>query len=153
MEKTKSKSSIKKREQKHSEKTAPEKEEKTEKDAKKEEEVKIDSKYRMALNFNLYIGDDTGLIKRVKMLYNYQTDIIGSTMAYADESFAKETDEAAENDEAIALKKQKQEKYSTTVKYDKDGQPLFKMMRKHIGAKQTAKYGKQVKYEGIALNH
>lgn len=35
------------------------------------EEAKFDTKYRMSLNFDLFVGDDTGLIKKVKMMYNY----------------------------------------------------------------------------------
>lgn len=68
--------SVKKRDKKHSE--------------KKEQEVVLDKKYRMALDFNLLVGDDTGLIKRVKMAYSYQTDIVGSYMAQADVSFKNE---------------------------------------------------------------
>jgi hypothetical protein len=49
----------------------------------------------------------------------------------------------------MAKKHKKQEGYSKNTMFDKDGQPLCKMMQKHIGAKQTAKFGQQVKYEGI----
>jgi hypothetical protein len=62
----------------------------------KESETNIEKKYRMAVNFNVYAGDDTGLIKKVKMMYNYQTDIIGSSMAKADLSFKQDENE---NDE------------------------------------------------------
>ena len=34
-------------------------------------EEKLDLKHRMNINFNLFVGDDTGLIKKVKMVYNY----------------------------------------------------------------------------------
>lgn len=26
----------------------------------------------------MFVGDDTGLLKKVKMLYNYQTDVFGT---------------------------------------------------------------------------
>jgi hypothetical protein len=41
-----------------------------------------DTSLRMNLDFKLLIGDDTGLIKSVKMKYNYQTNIIGSYMKF-----------------------------------------------------------------------
>ena len=79
---------IKKREQKHAKKVE---EAETSRKKKESEEVKLESKYRMNINFTALAGDDTGLIKKVRMAYNYQTDIIGSYMVDADESF-KELD-------------------------------------------------------------
>jgi hypothetical protein len=107
-------------------------------------------KYRMGLNFNVYVGDDTGLLKKVKMMYSYQTDIVGSAMSKGDLSFA-ELDEGEKEltEKQMAEKRQKQEQYSYTAKFDKDGQPLFKIMQKNIAAKQTGKFGKQVKHEGV----
>lgn len=54
--------------------------------------------------------------------------------------------EEAEDDREAQLK---QEKYNIETMFDKDGQPLFKVMQKHIEAKQTKKFGEQKKYEGI----
>jgi hypothetical protein len=65
----------------------------------------MDLKHRMNLNFNLFVGDDTGLIKKVKMVYNYQTDIQG-IMERADISFK---DDDLEDEQT---KKKKQEEYS-----------------------------------------
>ena len=62
----------------------------------------MDLKHRMNLNFNLFVGDDTGLIKKVKMVYNYQTDIQG-IMERADISFK---DDDLEDEQT---KKKKQE--------------------------------------------
>ena len=59
----------KKREVKHAQKESEETKDKTE--STKEEEVKLALKYRMGINFNMYVGDDTGLMKKVKMVYNY----------------------------------------------------------------------------------
>lgn len=35
----------------------------------------------MSENFKVFVGDDTGLIKNVRMNYKYQVDIIGSHMS------------------------------------------------------------------------
>lgn len=59
----------------------------------------------MALNFNAFIGDDTGLIKKVRMQYSYQTEIIGSYMADAHHSFKQEENEEDQDEAKVALKK------------------------------------------------
>ena len=33
---------------------------------------------RKNIKFDIWVGDDTGLLKKVKMLYNYQTDVHGT---------------------------------------------------------------------------
>lgn len=115
------------------------------KEVKEEKKDELEQKHRMGLNFNLFIGDDTGLIKKVRMLYSYQTDIVGS-MSTTDKCFKEDNDEtAAEDRVSEEVRKQRQEDFSTSTKFDADGQPLFKVMTKAINAKQTAKYGSQVK--------
>ena len=37
--------------------------------------------FRMSENFKVLVGDDTGLLKNVKMTYKYQVDIVGSYMS------------------------------------------------------------------------
>jgi hypothetical protein len=86
----------------------------------------------MGLNFNMYVGDDTGLVKKVRMVYSYQTDIVGSYMK--DDSF-KPPDEEGIKDDDEEKRKRMQEDYSVATSYDKDGQPLFKVMQKAISAK------------------
>lgn len=101
----------------------------------------------MGLNFTAFVGDDTGLIKKIKLMYNYQTDIVGSYMA-KDDNFKDQEDEEADASQ-LAVKRQKQEAYQVSTKFDRDGQPLFKQIQRHIAGKQQAKYGKQLKNEGI----
>jgi hypothetical protein len=45
---------------------------------KKDKKIEDEAKLRKKLQFDLYVGDDTGLIKKVKMLYNYQTEVYGT---------------------------------------------------------------------------
>ena len=33
--------------------------------------------YKLTKKFTVYVGDDTGLLKRVAMQYNYRTDVFG----------------------------------------------------------------------------
>ena len=35
----------------------------------------------MSENFKVFVGDDTGLLKNVKMTYRYQVDIVGSNIS------------------------------------------------------------------------
>ena len=65
-----------------------------------------------------------------------------------DDSF-KPPDEEGIKDDDEEKRKRMQEDYSVATSYDKDGQPLFKVMQKAISAKQTAKFGSQAKNEGI----
>jgi len=44
---------------------------------KKRDKKEDKSGYRMTKKFGIYVGDDTGLLKKVAMSYNYQTDIFG----------------------------------------------------------------------------
>lgn len=37
--------------------------------------------FRMSENFKVFVGDDTGLLKNVKMTYQYQVDIVGSNIS------------------------------------------------------------------------
>jgi hypothetical protein len=90
----------------------------------KESEVELAKKYRMAINFSVFAGDDTGLIKKVKMMYNYQTDIVGSYMTEADLSFKQDevqNDQSEMDPKQIAKKQKLQEKYSKNAMFDKDG--------------------------------
>jgi hypothetical protein len=110
--------SVKKRVQKHAKK-APENKE----TAKKIEdsEVVLEKKYRMGSNFTCFVGDDTGLIKKVKLMYNYQTDIFGD-MAKGDDSFKPvEDEEEAADPVKQDQKRQKQEDFSVSTKFDADG--------------------------------
>ena len=33
---------------------------------------------RKNIKFDIFVGDDTGLLKKVKMIYNYQTEVHGT---------------------------------------------------------------------------
>jgi len=84
---------------------------KSEEKIDKKEKEEPEKKHRMGLNFNLYVGDDTGLIKKVKMVYSYQTDIVGSYVSH--DSFKKSDDEVNQEDEE--LKKKRQEDFSVAT--------------------------------------
>ena len=45
---------------------------------KRDKKIEDEAKLRKKLQFDLYVGDDTGLLKKVKMLYNYQTEVYGT---------------------------------------------------------------------------
>lgn len=38
---------------------------------KRDKKLEEDAKLRKNLKFDIFVGDDTGLLKKVKMLYNY----------------------------------------------------------------------------------
>lgn len=81
----------------------------TKEQAENKEPKELEKKHRMGLNFNMYVGDDTGLVKKVRMIYSYQTDIVGSYMK--DESF-KQPEDGEINQENEEKRKMMQEDYS-----------------------------------------
>jgi hypothetical protein len=50
-------------------------------DAVKKRDLKEKSaakeKYRITKKLSMFVGDDTGLLKKVALMYNYQTDTFG----------------------------------------------------------------------------
>jgi len=109
---------------------------------KKEEEQKL--KYKNKQGFTLFAGDDTGLLKKVQVVYNYQTDIIGemNLTSHIDPE-ASGKFKRAKNSDFVDSK----------IDVDDDGQPIYKELHKEVIAKPVAKFGKQVKDEGILYAH
>mgnify|MGYP004546601839 CR=1 FL=1 len=68
---------------------------------KRDKKIEDEAKLRKKLQFDLYVGDDTGLLKKVKMLYNYQTEVYGHLKG----STTKDGEEEQADDESV--KKQK----------------------------------------------
>jgi hypothetical protein len=57
---------------------------------------------RKNIKFDIFVGDDTGLLKKVKMIYNYQTEVHG-TIKGSSKKDGIEIDEEEEE----ALKRQR----------------------------------------------
>ena len=81
--------------------------------------------------YRIFVGDDTGLLKNVRLYYNYQTDIVGSYMAVKqkteDEAPQNPDDSDQDYEELKAKKNEKAQKskedelYSQKTLFDKDG--------------------------------
>ena len=72
-------------------------------------------------------------------MYNWQTEIIGEV------NLTSKVDPFARR-----YKRVKNEEFvDTEIAVDDDGQPIYKETQKDVHAKQVAKYGVQVKDEGI----
>ena len=95
---------------------------------KKDKKIEDEAKLRKKLQFDLYVGDDTGLIKKVKMLYNYQTEVYG-TLKGAKKNLNDDEEPADDDNESV--KKQRltdegeiaeiKEKVRQEAAYDLDG--------------------------------
>ena len=78
---------------------------------KKREEKQLEPKLRQKMEFNVMVGDDTGLMKKVKMIYNYQTEVFGQFKGGTKHSKYQEDEEVPEandlNEEEINEMKEK----------------------------------------------
>jgi hypothetical protein len=93
-----------------------------------QETIDKDLKYKNKVNFTMLVGDDTGLLKKVHMVYNYQTEVVG------DDQPAKRRKTDSDGQEESSVKAKDEE-------FDEDGQPVLRMLRNEVRGKQTDKYG------------
>jgi hypothetical protein len=88
------------------------------------------------MEFNVMIGDDTGLMKKVKMIYNYQTEVFGQFKGGSKHTKFMQDEEVPEkndlNEEEI---NEMTEKVRKETQLDADGQPLYKEITRAVLAK------------------
>ena len=87
-----------------------------------EKEKPLEPKLRRKLEFDVVVGDDTGLLKKVHLLYNYQTDVFGQFKGGSKHQKYKKDDELPQrndlNEDEINEMK---EKVRQEIELDADG--------------------------------